>query len=541
MKQKKVIAYTLAAMLTACSLTACKPNPFETQTTERTEASTSAEQKPNDSVHTAAAFVNRLETALEETRFSVDYNVWQYHQYSDVSVARGFFQIALKADLSHAEQPRYSYSYHHDEGGEERFRFYDDGYLYKKENEEQYKYPASWEKAKEGIPFHPFLTLFGENWKEIFAGAELTEAENGNITAQAEIDLLDHLETAKTYLKFFGGKHDQMTEYDSLVPIHLSVTLDKNGRMVSYRVEMTMESYDSRGRTYPVDYTIDAMFHPVSEDFTLSLPNDTEREAYPESEPEISEITLSDFVRRYFLANENAQKVVYTKMKTIANVIYHTNGIKFELPRETVTQLDLSNPKKPHTSIVEIMNFFGTEQKTEFYYKDETYYCAVGNEKYSLPYPAEEYLAAMEQTAQEKAEAGVNTFFIHDTMLAHAILTVNPDQSVSALMSFDGETQRDNIFHNIQSVYNDNYHEIPSAVISDARVCMTLNRFNQLKSYILEVTVSVDTDTDPREMKYSIEYQLEYSETPREIDFPEDLNTENYPLRVSERPFPTNF
>jgi hypothetical protein len=361
----------------------------------------------------------------------------------------------------------------------------------------------------------------------------ITKENDGKMTASVEVDLHDYLENAKKYLKFFGGNHDQMTEFDPLSPISLSVTLDGNGRLCSYVLDMMMESFDNKGKIYPVDYNITAEWNEIPEDFSLSLPTESEREAYPESEPDISEITLIDFVRRFLLANENAEKAVYTKMTTLGNAIYHSGNTKFEVPYQNITQVDNSNPKKPHVSMVETLNFFGMLQHTEIYYKDEVYYYSIGNEKFSVSYPAEEYLANMEASAKEKAEAGISTFFMNDVMLSHAILTVNPDQSVSALISFDGETQRASIFHNIKSVYNDDFNAIPDAEISDARVCMTLNRFNRMTAYFLEVTVSAETGAGPSVVRYSIEYQLEYSENPREIVFPDGLNQENYPLRAN--------
>lgn len=534
MNPKRVFALMLAVWMVICLLTSCKPNPSDLQTTESSSES-SSEQKPNDSEFSPSVFADLLENAIRsETRFSVDYNVRQQHRYSDISFARAFLQIHLEAELRLAGQPCFAYSVHNDERGEDLFLFYYDGYLYRKDTDMQYKYPLDWEKAKEGIPFHPFLGLFGENWKEIFTNAVITKEENGNMTASAEIDLHDYLEYAKAYLKFFGGNHAQMNEYDSLSPISFSVTIDENGRLLSYLLDMTMESLDRSGSSYPVDYDITAVFHEIADDFTVSVPSESEREDYPESEPEISEITLDDFVRRFLLANENTGNAVYTKMTTVANAVYHSGDTKFEVPYLNITQVDHSNPKKPHVSMVETLNFFGFLYQTEIYYKDEIYYYAVGGEKFSVSYPAEEYLANMEASAKEKAEAGISTFFMNDVMLSHAILNVNPDQSVSALISFDGETQRASIFHNIKSLYNDDFNAIPDAKISDARVCMTLNRFNQMTAYFLEVTVSAETSAGPSVIKYSIEYQLEYSETPCEIVFPDGLNTENYPLRVND-------
>lgn len=532
MNKKRVFACMLAIWMMICLLTSCNPNSSDSQTTESSSES-SSEQKPNDSAISFSAFADLLENALNtKQQLSVDYHVRQHHIYSEISFARVFLEIHLEADLRFAEQPCFAYSIRNDERGEDLFLFYHDGYLYRKETEMQYKYPLSWEKAKEGLPSHPFLGLFGENWKAIFANAEITEAENGYLTANAQIDLHDYLENAKKYLKFFGGNHDRMTEYDALSPISFSVTIDENGRILSLSVDMTMDSVDNHGRTYPVDYNINAEFHEISDDFAVSVPTESERAEYPESEPDISEITLSDFVRRFFLANANAGKAVYTQMITVGNAVYDSGDTKFEVPYQNITQVDNSNPKKPHVSMVETLNFFGFLQHTEIYYKDEIYYYSIGGEKFSVSYPAEEYLANVEASAKEKAEAGISTFFMSDLMLSHAILTINPDQSVSALISFDGETQRASIFHNIKSVYNDDFNVIPGAQISDARVCMTLNRFNQMTAYFMEVTVSAETSAGPSVVKYSIEYQMEYSEQPREIVFPDGLNQENYPLRA---------
>ena len=179
MNKKRVFACILAALLTACSLTSCKPNSSDLQTTENPSES-SSQQKPNDSVISSAAFADLLETALaSEKQISMDYNVRQHHIYNDISFARSFLQINLEADLRSQEHPCFAYSVCNDESGEDLLLFYHEGYLYRKETDTQYKYPLAWEKAKEGIPFHPFLNLFGENWKEIFANAVITKENDG--------------------------------------------------------------------------------------------------------------------------------------------------------------------------------------------------------------------------------------------------------------------------------------------------------------------------------------------------------------------------
>ena len=249
-----------------------------------------------------------------------------------------------------------------------------------------------------------------------------------------------------------------------------------------------------------------------------------------ESEAQITEITLAEFIRRFSLSDEMSSKAVYTKMTTNANAAYFFYGAKYDVPLTNVTQVDLSDPQKPKVSVVEEIDLLDVIQKTEIYYKDEIYYYAIDHQKYSVSYPAEEYLKNVEASAKEKAEAGVSTFFMTEDMLSHAILTVNPDQSVSAVIYFDGETQRNHIFHNINSIYNDDFRDMPNAKLSDACVTVTLNRYNYMTSYSLNVTVTADTGSGPTDMQYFIEYQLEYSEEKKEIVFPDDLNFENYPL-----------
>lgn len=532
MNKKTLFAGLLAVLLSACSLTSCKPNNIEMTTPSETTASSSSNQQENEAV-TANEFADRLEAALNlETQFFIDMSFLQ--RYPDCDPFAGFF-VELQGDTSKDVNPCFSYAIYTDSSEADLLLFYDEGYLYRKDAEEQYKYPLSWEKAWEGIPLHAFRLLFGEDWKTLFNGAEIKVWDDGDLSAFAEIPLADYLDNAKEYLKYFGGtNHEQMKATDDLSPIELQVSLDSNGRMKGYYIGIEMELPDERGGVRPVIYSVSTTFRKTKDNFTPELPDAEEREKYAESEPDISEISLSEFVRRFSLSDKMSEKAVYTKMTTTANAIYSINGSEFNVPLWDITQVDLSNPKKPQISVVEEMDLLGLIQKTEIYYKDETYYYALGNEKYSVSYPADQYLANVEATAKEKAEAGISTFFVTDAMLSHAILTVNPDQTVSAVMYFNGETQRENIFHNIKSIYNDDFSSMDGVQISDACVSVVLNRYNYMTSYSLEVTVSANTGSGLTSMRYFIQYQLEYSEQPREIVFPEDLNFENYPLIASE-------
>ena len=535
MNKKRVFACVLAAMMTACSLTSCKPNNTEMTTPSQTTASSSSDQKENESVN-ANEFTDLLEAALNtETRLSIDFDITQKHVHG-ASAAIASFYAKLQGDIRSDGNPCFSYSIHTDSDTEpELLLFYDEGYLYRKDSEEQYKYPLDWESARAGIPFHVFRSLFGEEWKSVFEDADITVGDNGDLSAAVEIPLGDYLENAKLYLKHFGGTHHaQMKNTDELSPIRLLVSLDSKGRMKGYAIDIVMESPDEQGGFYPVIYTVAAISHETDDNFTVALPDAAEREKYAESEPDISEITLAEFVRRFALSDQMSEKAVYTKMATTATATYSFNGSEFTVPLSDITQIDLSNPKKPNVSVVEEMDLLGMLQKTEIYYKDEIYYYAIGGEKYSVAYPADQYLTNVEAAAKEKAEAGVSTFFVTDSMLSHAILTVHPDQTVRAVMYFQGETQKENIFYNIKSIYNDDFSGMDGVKISDACVSVVLDRYNHMTSYCLEVTVSANTTSGMTDMRYFIQYQLEYSEQPKEIIFPSDLDSLNYPPRVSE-------
>ena len=531
MNKKTVFSSILAVLLIACSLTSCNPSNTEMTTPSETTSSSSSNQMGNESM-TANEFADRLEAALNfETRFFIDMSFMQ--RYPDCDPFAGFF-VELQGDTSKDVNPCFSYAIYTDSSEADLLLFYDEGYLYRKDSEEQYKYPLSWEKAWDGIPFHAFRLLFGEEWKTVFNDAEIKVWDNGNLTAFMDIPLEDYLDNAKEYLKYFGGtNHEQMKDTDDLAPIELQVSLDSNGRMKGYYIGIEMELPDERGGVRPVIYSVSTTFRKTKDNFTPELPDAEEREKYVESEPDITEITLAEFVRRFSLSDQMSEKAVYTKMTTIANAIYSMSGMDFNVPLLNITQVDLSNPKKPNISVVEEMDLLGLLQKTEIYYKDEIYYYAISDKKYAISYPADEYLANVEATAKEKAEAGVVTFFVTDSMLSNAILTVNPDQTVNAVMYFDGNTQKDNILHNIKSVYNDDFGSASDVQISDACVSVTLDRYNYMTSYTLEVTVSANAGSITS-MRYFIQYQLEYSEQQKEIVFPDDLNFENYPLLASE-------
>ena len=169
--------------------------------------------------------------------------------------------------------------------------------------------------------------------------------------------------------------------------------------------------------------------------------------------------------------------------------------------------------------------------KKEIYYKDDTYYLSSNGQYKVMAYPAEEYLANVEASAKEKEEAGISSIFLTEEMLAQAVFTVGADQSVRAFMQIDGKTQEKNIFYNINSLYNDDLSEMQNVTFLETEVSVTIDRFNYMRAYTLTVTVSAESNGKPAIMKYTIEYLYDYDENPREIDFPDDLDSWNSPKK----------
>ena len=265
---------------------------------------------------------------------------------------------------------------------------------------------------------------------------------------------------------------------------------------------------------------------PIDESFSVTLPEAEVREKYPEAEPEIDRITAEEFWKR-FEKSEQKSNTVYTEMVTNATASYEfSNGVLVTVPLLNVTKLDLADPKAPKIAIEEsVLSASGILQKTEIYYKDDVYYCSANGYRFSVPYPAEEYLANVEASSKEKEEAGISSIFLTEDMLARAEFTVGSDQSVSAFIQFDGKTQEKNIFYNVNSLYGDDLSEMQGVEFLETAVRVTLDRFNYLRAYSLTVTVSAESEGKPVIMAYSVEYRYEYDEEPREIDFPDDLGT----------------
>ena len=525
MNKKRLLSFILAVLIAVFSLTSCcggEPNG----TSSTTDPSMALPQK--NPLNTAEGFVARLQNVLNEARASTAFEVREKHVYSPASIMERGLVAKWQSDFSDAENPKFLYSAQRNPNAEapELLLFYDNGFFYVKDSNSQYRQPADLGYAKGNIPFDGLTALLGGKWDEAFRDVAITEQTDGSVTATVILSLFDEAESVTEYLKLFGieaSAHPYGMDGDHC-EIVISVCMNGD-RLLSYTIETTMSGFDVHREMYPVTYTVKAICHDVGNEFSLLLPDEESRAGYIEAEPEISDITAEEFLRRFVKSDEVSGNAVYTEMITNSSVVYEfSEGYHVTIPILSVTAIDLSKPRAPKIAMMETKtDAMGLVRKKEVYYKDDMYYYAENGNKVVLSYPAEEYLANAEAIAREKAEAGITTFFLSAQMLEHAVFTVGPDQSVSAFMEFDGNSQQKNIFYQIDSIYNDDLYEMQNVSIRRSTLAVTLDRFNHMTSYTLTVTAAIELNGVQAIATYSIQYHLNYSETPREIDFPDDL------------------
>lgn len=524
MNKKRFFSLILAVLIAICSLTSCRGgNPSSPP------ALTDPSPQKNPLL-TSEGFSSRLQNALNEIRAAVDFEVREKHVYSPASIMeRGLF-AKWQSDFSNGENPKFLYTAQRNPNAEdpELLLFYDEGFFYVKDSHSQYRQPADLGYAKGNIPFDGLTSLLGGKWSEAFRDAVITEQTDGSVTATVILSLFDEAETVTEYLKLFGieaSAHPYGMDGDHC-EIVISVSM-KGERLLSYTIETTMSGFDVNGEMYPVTYTVKAVCRNVGADFSPILPDEEIREGYMDAEPEISDINAEEFLRRFAKSDEVSGNAVYTEMITNSSATYEfSEGYQVTIPILNITAIDLSKPRAPKIAVTETRaDAMGIVRKKEVYYKDDVYYYSENGNKIALPYPAEEYLANAEAIAKEKAEAGITTFFLSSQMLEHAIFTVGDDQSVSAVMEFDGNSQQKNIFYQINSIYNDDLYAMQNVSIRKTSLAVTLDRFNHLTSYTLTVTASIELNGVQALATYAIQYRLDYSETPREIDFPDDLES----------------
>ena len=527
MIKKRLLSLILAVLIAAFTLTSChRGRPSGTSGT--TDPSTALPQK--NPLNTAEGFAARLQNALNAVRVDTDFEVREKHTYSPASIMERGMVAKWQSDFSDAENPKFLYTAQRNPNAEapDLLLFYDNGFFYVKDSHSQYRQPADLGYAKGNIPCDGLTALLGNKWAEAFADAVITEQSDGTVTATVILSLFREAETVTEYLKLFGieaSAHPYGMDGDHC---EIVISISMNGeRLLSYTIETTMSGFDVNREMYPVTYTVKAVCRDVGNAFSPSLPDEEAREGYIEAEPEISDITAEEFLRRFVKSDEVSSNAVYTEMITNSSVIYEfSEGYQVEIPILNITAIDLSDPRAPKISVVETKtDAMGLVRKKEVYYKDDVYYYSENGNKVAIPYPAEEYLANAAAIAKEKAESGITTFFLSAQMLEQAVFTVGPDQSVSAFMEFDGNSQQKNIFYQINSIYNDDLYEMQNVSILKSTLAVTLDRFNHMTSYTLTVTASIEWNGVQAIATYSIRYHLNDSETPREIDFPDDLES----------------
>jgi len=522
MNKKRFFACMLALLFAALPLCSCARNPEDPSDGPQTP------EKP----FTSADFADALVFALRsQSTFTIGFDIMEKHDYNPTFSMEKVLFSRLEADFADPDDVRFLYRAQRNPEAAvaDVILFYERGQLYVKDGDVRYRQSRTSEQALGGLPTDPLAVLFGEDLGTVFSKGTLASNADGSRTATAEVPVSHYSDNVRGFLETLGIVQ---SEYAQNVYGDIRVRADmKDGRLLSYGVTVETEMLLRDGTSYPVVYTVSATYGDPASGASPALPDSEKGLVYLEAEPEITEISAGDFAARFRKSNAVANLALYTRMTTNAVATYEFSGNTVSVPLLNVTEVDASDPMAPRIAVVETKNTLGTIKKTEIYYKDDTYYYAQGNSRFSMPYPAEEYIANVEASAKENEAAGLTARFLTEAMLANAVFTVNPDQSVTAVMTFDGESQRENLFYNIKSLYNDEFSRMQDVSVSETRVCITLDRFNHLLSYTLETAVSAVSNGMPSVLKYSIQYGFDYSELPREIDFPDDLNSEKYPLR----------
>ena len=523
MNTKRILSCLLAVFLTVSILTSCTVDlPDNTQSSQTTT-------QTNDPDTAARDFADRLQNAvLNEIQSDISFEVRENHNYTPPSSMEKTMFAKWQSDFSDSKNPRFLYSMQRNPKAEspDLLIFYDKGFFYVKDSTSQYRQPAAPDPSRAKIPCDGLKALFGEGLAEAFREAVITKNADGTETATVSISIFTKIESLAEYLTIFGIEASGHVYGMDGDPCEIFVSVCMDGpRLLSYRIEAIMSGFDMHGEMYPISYTVNAVFHGIESNFSPALPDEEARAGYMEAEPEITDISAEEFLKRFEKSDEKSNTAVYTEMVTNSTVTYEfSENYWVKIPILNVTAIDLSKPRAPKLSVVESkLDAMGILRKKEMYYKDDMYFYSENGNRFSVPYPAEEYLANVEASAKEKEEAGITAFFLSAEMLENAIFTVGPDQSVSAVMDFDGSLQKKNIFYHIKSVYNDDLASMQNADIQSASLALTLDRFNYLTSYTLTVTAAIESNGTKALATYVIQYHFDYSETPKEIDFPDDL------------------
>ena len=531
MNKKKIFTRIFAVLLAASLLSACgqKTDEKETSDTSKTTETSATDETLAPEV-TPQDFAESLQSALmNEVRSSTALEIRETHRLIPTSSMTKSVHAEWETDFSDSTNPIFFYSSQRNASSEEpeSLLFYDGGFLYVKDDESRYRQPTPVERAIEKIPLTPLSEIFGNTIAEVFAKATVTNNADGTCSAKVDLPLDNYTDKIVSYLSKFGFRSsgEAYEAEGNPSPLTVSVTLSAEGTVLSYTLETVMRA-PQQNPVYPITYTFSAVCQEIGENFSVQLPDAAAREKYTEAEPEITDISPLEFLNRFKKSDEKSARAVFTELTTQAAVTYHfSNGHSATVPILNITSLDLSNPNAPKVAIIKTENMLGTLTKTEIYYKDDMYYYSNGIYRAVMPYPAEEYLANVEASAKEKEKEGISTVFLTEDMMKSAVLTVNSDQSVHALIHFDGKTQEKNINYIISSTFNDDFTKMQNVKFLDTEVGITLNRFNDMISYNITVTVSAESGGTAATVTYTVNRSYVYDENPREIDFPDDLDT----------------
>lgn len=536
-KTKRFIC--LALLLAAFMLcTACQkdtpPAPTMTLATSSTaegtsESTTDTNKVPSPEVMTAKAFAENLQKALAaQTKLHADFDIKETLSAEGVSLEFSI-QSQIQADLSDRSAPLYRYDLALSMFNQKKdaLIFYHDGYLYTKSQTEKIKEATDFETVMEDTPAFPLAALIGEDAETIFADASIQANADGTTTASAVLDTETRKDAILQFLSFIAGDYTESDEDGRLHTASLSVTIDKNGRICGYSMDAKTE-FDLDEKTTAITFRIGAVCKDVSNGFSVDIPSEEIRMTYIEAEPEITEISKDDFMRRFRIASALSEKSSYAEVLTVGDYSYKIKALSVSISLHDLTVIDASDENNPLISVNQTVSSFGRSQNMQMYYKNGFFYYNIDGNKYKVSYPVDEFMANAEKSALENE--GLESYFLTEAMLEGATLTVLEDQSVQASMTIDGETQKNNILYNIASVFDEDLSALKTSRVADTKITVTLDRYNRLKEYSIQTTLkrTMEGYPDYVDADYHITYTITDSDEPQEIAFPADLDSDHY-------------
>ena len=539
MKKSKLFSLCLAALLATSVFTSCDLGSSETTNisltlpttaTTQTDTTTETNEHAQDPQVSAQHFAEKLDEALKnKSQFQTEFQVKQKYSAKGIALSTEV-KAMLQADCNKADDPQFHLSIAFISGKttEEARIYYNGGYAYINADGQRHKSPDTDEKIVNAFSVFPLKKLIADEAEALFASAEVKQNDDGSLTATTILSTSEHLEKIQKFLYAFSDDYTIPTA-DEYKDTTLSVMMNSDGTLLSYEVNVELPYTDDSETFNTVNYAIHATENAITDDFSIEIPSEDILQTYYEKEPEITEISIDDFKRRFSVAEKKAEESVGAEQWVDAQSVYYMNGMQFEFPTSHYTALNLADEEHPIIATMIKQTVMGVSTSQETYYKDGVMYLIISGQKLSVQYPYEEFKKTLEDVSSESED--LKTIFLDENMLSKATFTIHDDQSVTAEMIFDGKSQKDNILYHIETIYDEDFGDTSNITLSENTiVTITLNAYNDLTEYTLDTTLWIkDKETGQSvAVDYVFQYQYQYYSEAFEIDLPADIGTDAY-------------